>query len=265
MIALALTSAMFLACPDDTKDDTADTATPGDTADTNDTNDTDTGPDDGYVVSGETTAAAALVGAQLPGSIFVVTMFNAGMGADCPVVLEVDQDTTTITGGCTDDNGTAYEGLVTLTQTSDDAGTADYDAWIVEDAGGTRTSIDGLVDISLVGDALGLGGSFLGATYRDAGMGVPTEVSYTYTDWNQPLDADFPLPAGISTGGMTIDGTAVAMTGTWDITEQCTSRPTSGALVVSGGNVTTFDFEGGCAACVPWTADDGASGEWCPE
>lgn len=263
MLTLSLASALFLACTEPAKDDTASST---DTADTHDTSaDTDTGgQDDGYVVSGESTAAAALVGSQLPASIFVVTLFASSQATDCPVVTEVSSTTTTIDGGCTDENGTTFSGTVTIVQASEDRGTIDFDAWIVEDVSGTRASADGLVDIEINGEQMGLGGTFLGATYRDASYGVPTEVSFTYTSWTQPLDPDFPLAAGISTGAMTIDGTPVSMSGDWDYVMECTARPTGGALVVTGGNVATFDFETACDACVPWTADDGASGEWCP-
>lgn len=261
---LALT---LLACPvTDGKDTSLDTGTGDptgeDTAgDTGDSADTDSGSTSGYAVTGDQTATVAAIGPMMPGTLFLGTLFSAQEGSECPLVV-TEGSTTYVEGDC-EANGVSYTGTVTFTETDAETGTADFDGWLVE-AAGVAYGGDGTMNVTIDGESLTLGGDLLVTTYQAADLGVPERVEYTYAGWSQPLDADFPLPTSLAASDVQIDGASVVVTGSWDWSDSCTTRPTGGSLSVAGANTVTFDFAGGaCRDCVPWTTSDGLSGEWC--
>lgn len=242
---------------DDTGGDTHDET--GFTPDTNDTDTADTNGGTGYEVTDDESAIAALVGATLPASLVIGTFFLQSDAAGCPDVVDDGEGTITVTGNdCTSESGLTYAGTVLLVD-ADGAYSVTFGAWQVTSAD-FAFGADGKVDIS---GGLVFSGDVLTAHYQNATYGVPNSHAYTYADWAQQGSSSLFLPKDFS-GAATIDGEPIGYTGSWDWADDCTNHPTSGSLVASGTNVTTFAFVSNCDACTPWTTDNGLSGEWCP-
>ena len=218
-------------------DGSADTGEVQDTGagDTDMDTDTDTGETDdtnggtGYQVTDAESAAAALVGATLPGSLAIITFFQSPDAAGCPNVVDDGAGTITITGNnCTSESGLTYDGTVVLVE-GEGTYTITFSDWQITSAD-LNLGANGEISIS---EDLVFSGSALTANYQNAEYGLANRHDYTYANWSQQGSGMLFLPTNFI-GESTIDGEPVQFSGSWEFADSCTGHPTAGSLVASG-------------------------------
>jgi hypothetical protein len=256
---MTLLPLFFLACDASADKESGNPSDTGDTASINETGGESGDTDDrtGFAVTDEESAAAALIGSQLPVSLVLVSFYLGADEGGCPTIVDDGAGTITYTGGCTSSDGTTYAGNFSFVQ-STGSSTLTFSGWSISRAD-LDYSLDGVVNVS---SSNVFSGDALAASYRGSGIGLNTQHDYTFASWTQPTSGLFPLPTSFE-GSATINGESIAYTGAWSWSDDCTSRPSEGTLIAQGTNATTFNLSGACEECVPWTTDDGLSGEWC--
>jgi hypothetical protein len=214
--------------------------------------------------------------ATLPSGLYLMTMVTAMASSDpgtdpgatvmpCPAVEQADGGTT-ITGGCTADDGTEYTGSVVITLTAA-GGRVTYDNWGW--TGADLLNVDGThavgTDMSISTEEAGDG---LRVTGRDrSGM----NLSVSYTSFNQLVPfltgepGNYPIQAAYSAVGLTGSG-AATLEGSYTYTAECEDGPANGSFTLMGAQRVTLSVAS-CATndCIHWEAADGATGDLCDE
>ena len=244
------------------------TACPGKSDDDDSANDTGTDNTDGDYTEEEVLFAA--MGVELPGSlVFIMSMIGSfNEEGDCPSVTTSDDgDTVTVQGGCTDDQGTTYEGTVVVASSnegsqavityegfsfSDTDGSLGMDGDMVVDAANKMTT-NGTLSFDTNGD-----GNALVYTYTDHAL--DTISSYFDTLFGDP--GDYTLSGQTELAGVdtfTIDGT-VSHQGTCDLERDSLVLNLSGTR----GDITILESEDTCDGCKDWSTAE-SSGTICDE
>ena len=263
LLALSL-----VACGGNDKADTGASGT--DTA-------TDTGPlETDFPLSNADQVAEAFEMAMLPSGLFALTMVTSmgvdsgpdASGTSCPEVVVADT-TTTITGACTADDGTAYTGAVVVAAAGSGLRVT-YDNWGW--GGDDMLNVDGT---HAVGADLGVStvepGDGLRVTGRDGGR----TVSVTFHSFDQLLPyggmlfgmepGNYPVQAAYTAVGLTGSGTAT-LEGSYTHTAACGTGPSNATFTLVGAQRVTLSVAD-CATnhCTHFEAEDGLAGDLCDE
>lgn len=235
-----------------------DTAATEDTSMTGETGTTETDVDPVHEDNIE-----ALYGAiDVPGQLFLVTAMMAMGSGDCPVVVEAGT-VTTISGGCTDDDGNTLSGTVVAEEIGE-GGTLTFSNWTIE-SGGDSVTVDGTATVD---DNQALTSNFVvNGTAIEQEFLTP---SITYSNFVQ---TDIMVTVMGSLGDNSNSGTMVAegidsfeVSGTQSEAEACDTVPDRAEIDLTGA-VHSISYslnpDNDCDPCVTWT-HDGMTGEFCP-
>lgn len=214
-----------------------------------------------FASADEATRARALAAAG--GADYAVAYFvgSAYAGFDeataCPRV-ERSGSTTTVTGGCTNDDGTRYEGRIVLDNVAgffseDDSvdptrsQQLDFEDFSIIDADG-ELLIDGSVEVRPAAEQRVVADLY--AAFE--GEGVHSHLDLTFTESGMST-----LAAG---SWIEVDGLGGARaSGTFNMS---TDTP-AGALTLAGADTLVADFDAVEGSCVPLTIDGAPAGELC--
>ncbi|MBN2798547.1 MAG: hypothetical protein JXX28_05310 [Deltaproteobacteria bacterium] len=208
----------------------------------------------------ETAIFVARIGATLPMDWSIVSGSITSLDNPCPTVEALDQGLR-LSGGCTDDSGTAWSGTAEVME----SGLTTY-AGFGTTAAAMSVLLDGAVQVD--GDN-GLSANLVASW--DPGTGVP--VVYTYSDYGVTSLADYFLLAlgeeGATdlSGSMDVSGQATyTASGHLSNGEACPDEIDDGTLVLAGapdGDITYRWSSADCDGCIAWTYG-AQSGSICP-
>jgi hypothetical protein len=265
-IASFLILASLSACSG-AKEDVDDSAGTDDTAaDSGDTGtDTDTQADSPFPLDA-TTVEEAYNLIVMPGSVYMFSVMTASFGDGvCPAIIEQSDTAFAVAGDCTATDGTQYVGSFRVDLASELEGTVAYDGWGYTAPSGESLLADGTHSLTSNTFAA-TGAESLEVAIRfpeDGGgqiqfSGVWTEFSVGLggEDGTIPLNAKVDVNEGPHTGLLSSAGDFVY--------DGMCGGPVSGTVVLSGSQ-DVYLAPQGCddMGCIPWTAQDGTSGEVC--
>ncbi|MBK9035683.1 MAG: hypothetical protein IPL61_31275 [Myxococcales bacterium] len=193
------------------------------------------------------------------GQLYVVGAFIAGANEPgCPSFVTTG-NVTTVTGGCTNDDGTRLEGRIIATNVQgifttnpsydpSKPSTVEAEAWTATDPGAPAESIDGKVTLTNVGGVADNGEVFDGAA--DAALGgiaAHSEIAFT-------CDATH-LCTHSEDSWVDIDGVGAAtLAGTWRLGE-----PRTGTITATGAETLVLDIGASTDECRMYRIDGGAT------
>ncbi len=282
LLALSL-----VACGGDDTSDTASTDTSTGTSTTTSTG-TDTAVD-GFPLTSNEQVQEAFFAAQMPSLVFFLTMAGTtpsepgaadgmtggGTVEDCPVVAQ-SMTGVTLTGGCTDAEGTVYTGSASITM-GPGGGRVAYDGWGVT-SGTQSLTVSGAHALSM---EFGVA-----TTAADDGLvlalsidGWSMEANYASFDLpgfsDQPGSRDmlavFVMTGMGGAGSLTVEGTSTytqacgATLAAADGMDPATASPgqESATYTLTGSQVVTLTQTACGATCMTWTGATAGSGEIC--
>jgi hypothetical protein len=219
--------------------------------------------------------ATAYVLSSGPEMGFLVTALLVAFGKEgsCPSLLSDEANATyTLTGGCTDDDGTTYTGSATMAADGADASFT-FTAFGFADAD-TSASWDGSLQLVAIDDA----NSRLTTHDLDFAVGGLKKGSASLTNLEASyLDYTVEIPSDLfgGAGDTTIDATIVESTlGSFTISgtqheepKVCDSEPESGVFTFVGDGTATITFDGAtnCDGCSVVTLPDGTTDSFCED
>lgn len=193
--------------------------------------------------------------AYLVGSSFA----GAAAPEACPGV-EVSGDTTTVTGGCTNDDGTRYEGRIVLENVAGffSDGTdidptrsqlLDFEGFSIVDADG-EWELDGSIELRPAAEQRVITDLYLAFD----GEGVHSHLELAFEESGMST-----LAAG---SWIEVDGLGGARaSGTFNMSEDAPE----GALTLAGADTLVADFGAASNSCVPLTIDGAPAGQLCDD
>lgn len=249
-VFLALLPLVLVACKDGGTQDTAETGS-DDTADTADT-----------AEEIDVQAPLVAVAAELPTRFTLVTAFlTAGDPEGCPGIATPSETVTVLTGGCQDEEGTAWTGKATLTEAGELSGSVVYEGFgngqvtldlslVIADSGVVTANGEALVDD---------GSTALKFQYEDYGVD-------SWANYSQALLGETASPWAYSGtlyyGGP--GGLAFAASGSGSNGEACAQEFDAAELTLSSvqGDLVLTQSSEACDGCTSWTWQD-ESGAHC--
>ena len=200
--------------------------------------------------SGSVPPEQALAAVTFPADWLVLTNFIVLAGDACPAITQSDT-VTTLTGGCTDEDGQAWAGSAVISQAAD-ADTYDFDAFGIDGQfvfdGEMRANSSGRLVVDGELDAAPFGTAW---SYEDL----------TYSDSEGWLAASF-MNGGASdvSGTLVFDDVTLTVSGSVSNAEDtsCSDEFDDGTVTLTGGEaplVFTWS-EAACDGCADYTHGD---------
>jgi hypothetical protein len=191
-------------------------------------------------------------------SVWLVGAFVAGANQQgCPSIVTVNS-VTTVTGGCTNEDGARLDGKFIITNVQgifsstpsydpSKAGTVVAQGWKVTNAGGAVESVDGTVTITNTGGVADNGGVVAGSVdTRLDGIDAHTEAA-----WSCDVSD---LCSYTADSWFDIDGVGAAtLSGQFRFDD-----PRTGSIVATGAEILTIDVAASTDECQAFRIGDGA-------
>ncbi|MEL6342636.1 MAG: hypothetical protein AAFV53_05860 [Myxococcota bacterium] len=250
--------------------------------DTGEEADTDTDTDTAsltYEVVDQGTADAGFFALLRPSVFYFTIEVQAALGGDkCPEQVEKDDILVSLEGnGCTDNNGYVWTGSRTMA--FEESSETEAELILMYDNLSAQSETDGIAldgEMRLLATGPDLDEGLWSGT-EATGLTITTTDStgsfpLYYREYALSGDVGSMLLEG-GAGELTVSGQVevvglgyAGLSGSISSTGSCPREfADSGTLVLTGGNVTTYTFDGAksCDGCIPFSTDDGLEGEFC--